>query len=67
VNPVKNQPWMFAVPFLAQNQMLLKVIRSEVVDGQAWALYLSAGFALAAVLWLAATLRYRQERLAISG
>jgi len=67
VNPVKNQPWMFAVPFLAQNQMLLKVIRSEVVDGQAWALYLIAGFTLAAALWLAATLRYRQERLAISG
>jgi sodium transport system permease protein len=30
-------------------------------------LYLAAGFALAAALWLAATLRYRQERLAISG
>ena len=67
VNPVKNQPWMFVVPFLAQNQMLLKVIRSEVVTSQAWGLYLAAGFALAALLWFAATQRYRQERLAISG
>lgn len=67
VNPVKNQPWMFAVPFLAQNQMLLKVIRSEALSGQAWGIYLVAGFALAALLWVAATLRYRQERLAISG
>ncbi|HWI23579.1 MAG TPA: ABC transporter permease [Lysobacter sp.] len=67
VNPVKNQLWMFAVPFLAQNQILLKVIRSEAVSMQAWGLYLAAGFALAAVLWFAATQRYRQERLAISG
>ena len=29
VSPVKNQLWMFAVPFLSQNQLLLKVIRSE--------------------------------------
>src|SRR5690606_24537182 len=25
VNPVKNQLWQFSVPFLAQNQMLLKL------------------------------------------
>lgn len=66
VSPVKNQLWMFAVPFLAQNQMLLKVIRSEPVDPQMWAVYLAAGFGLAAVLWFAATRRYHQEKLAIS-
>jgi sodium transport system permease protein len=66
VNPVKNQLWMFTVPFLAQNQMLLKVIRSETLTSQAWAIYLAAGFGLAAVLWFAATLRYQQEKLAIS-
>ena len=66
VSPVKNQLWMLAVPFLAQNQMLLKVIRSEAISPQEWAVYFAAGFGLAAVLWFAATRRYHQERLAIS-
>ena len=66
VSPVKNQLWMFTVPFLAQNQMLLKVIRSEAIAPQEWAVYLVAGFALAAALWFAATRRYRQESLAVS-
>jgi sodium transport system permease protein len=66
VSPVKNQLWMLAVPFLAQNQMLLKVIRSEPVQALEWAVYFGAGLGLAAVLWYAATQRYHQERLAIS-
>ena len=66
VSPVKNQLWMFAVPFLAQNQMLLKVIRSEAVSPLEWAVYFAAGFGLAASLWFAATRRYHQERLAVS-
>ncbi len=66
VSPVKNQLWMFAVPFLAQNQMLLKVIRSEPVTATQWAVYLVAGFGLAAALWYAAVRRYHQERLAVS-
>jgi sodium transport system permease protein len=66
VSPVKNQLWMFAVPFLAQNQMLLKVVRSEAIEPATWAVYLGAGFGLAAVLWFIATRRYHQERLAVS-
>jgi len=66
VVPVKNQLWMMTVPFLAQNQMLLKVIRSELVSSQEWAVYLGTGFGLAALLWFAATRRYHQEKLAIS-
>jgi len=66
VSPVKNQLWMFAVPFLAQNQMLLKVVRSETIEPLTWAVYLAAGFGLAAVLWFAATRRYHQEKLAVS-
>ena len=66
VSPVKNQLWMFAVPFLAQNQMLLKVVRSEAVPPMEWMVYFAAGFGLAALLWFAATRRYHQERLAIS-
>jgi len=61
VYPLKTTLWQFAVPFLAQNQMLLKIIRREPIDLQIWAVYLAAGFGLAAVR------RYRQERLAISG
>ncbi len=67
VNPIKTQLWQYAVPFLAQNQLLLKVIRAEPVDAQSWAVYLAAAFGLAAVLWFAAVRRYRQERLAIAG
>lgn len=66
VSPVKNQLWMMTVPFLAQNQMLLKVIRSEGLSPAEWAVYLAAGFGVAAVLWFAATRRYHQEKLAIS-
>lgn len=66
VSPVKNQLWMFAVPFLAQNQMLLKVIRSEAIAPQEWMVYFAAGLGLASLLWFAATRRYHQEKLAIS-
>jgi sodium transport system permease protein len=67
VNPLKSQPWQYAVPFLAQNQLLLKVIRNEYIGPQTWAIYLAAGFGLAALLWFAAVRRYHDEKLAISG
>ena len=66
VNPVKTQLWQFAVPFLAQNQLLLKVIRAEPISAQVWAVYLGSSLGLALLLWLAAVMRYRQETLAIS-
>jgi sodium transport system permease protein len=66
VNPVKNQLWQFATPFLAQNQMILKLVRSESVSAAEWAVYLTAGFGLGLVLWWLAARRYHQERLAIS-
>ncbi|RPE80112.1 ABC transporter permease [Vulcaniibacterium tengchongense] len=66
-NPIKTAPWQYAVPFLAQNQMLLKVIRGEAIEPATWAIYLGASCGLAALLWCAAVWRYRQERLAISG
>jgi sodium transport system permease protein len=67
VNPLKAQPWQFAVPFLAQNQMILRVIRGEGIDAMTWAIYFAAGLGLAALLWFGAVHRYRQERVAISG
>jgi sodium transport system permease protein len=66
VNPVKNQLWMLTVPFLAQNQMILKLVRSEAVSMQEWAAYLAAAFGTGVVLWWLAARRYHQERLAIS-
>ena len=66
VSPVKTQVWQFAVPFLAQNQLLLKVIRAEPISAQVWAVYRGSSLGLALLLWLAAVMRYRQEKLAIS-
>ena len=66
VSPVRTQLWQYAVPFLAQNQMLLNVIRGEAVSPLAWLVYFGAGFGLAGLLWFAATRRYHQEQLAIS-
>lgn len=66
VNPIKNQPWQFAVPFLAQNQMILKLVRSEVIPMQEWIIYLGAGFGLGMLLWLLAARLYHREALAIS-
>src|SRR5690606_16288499 len=66
VSPIRTQLWQYVVPFLAQNQLLLKVIRAEAIAPLEWAVYFGAGFGLAAVLWFAATRRYHQERLAIS-
>lgn len=66
--PLKSQAlWQYAVPFLAQNQMLVKVTRGEAATPAQWVVYLACAFGLALLLWLAATWRYRQERLAISG
>lgn len=67
VNPIKSQPWQFAVPFLAQNQLLMKIVRGEWIGAQTWGIYLAASFGLAALLWFAAVRRYHQERLAIAG
>jgi sodium transport system permease protein len=67
VNPIKTQLWQFAVPFLAQNQLLLKIVRGEWIDAATWATYLACSFGIALLLWYAAVRRYHQERLAISG
>jgi sodium transport system permease protein len=66
VNPVKNHLWQFAIPFLAQNQTILKLVRSEAISVQEWLVYLGAGFGLGLVLWLLAARLYHREKLAIS-
>lgn len=65
--PLKDTTlWQYAVPFLSQNQLLVKVSRGENPAAEQWAIYLAASLALAMLLWLAAVWRYRQEKLAIS-
>jgi len=66
INPIKTELWQFAVPFLAQNQLLLKIIRAEPIAPEVWGVYLGASLALAAALWLLAVWRYGQEKLAVS-
>ena len=65
--PMKDTAlWQYAVPFLSQNQLLVKVTRGEVPSAEQWTVYLAASLGLALLLWLAAVWRYRQEKLAIS-
>jgi len=66
--PLKDTAlWQYAVPFLSQNQMLVKVTRGEVPTLQQWFVYLGASMLLAAALWALTVWRYQQEQLAISG
>ena len=66
INPLKNELWQFAVPFLAQNQMIMKLVRSDAISALEWTVYLGAGLGLGLLLWLVAARLYHQEKLAIS-
>jgi sodium transport system permease protein len=66
ITPVRSELWMFAVPFLAQNQSILMVLRAENLAPLEWAVYAGAGFGLGLVLWLIAARLYHREKLAIS-
>jgi sodium transport system permease protein len=66
INPIKNQLWQFAVPFLSQNQLIMKLLRMETVSPAEWGVYLLTGFGLGAVLWAIAARLYHREKLAIS-
>ncbi|GIX32471.1 MAG: sodium ABC transporter permease [Lysobacterales bacterium] len=66
IHPVKNQLWMFAVPFLAQNQAIMNVLRGEPLSLAEWGVCLGSGLALGALFWLLAARLYHREQLAIS-
>lgn len=66
VSPVKDQLWMFMVPFLAQNQMIVRLLRSEALSALEWSTYLGVGIGIGALLWLVASRMYHREKLAIS-
>jgi sodium transport system permease protein len=66
VSPVKTQLWMLAVPFLGQNQMILRILRSEPVTATDWAVSLGAGLVLVLAVWWIAARLYHREQLAAS-
>ncbi len=66
VSPVKDKLWMFAVPFLAQNQMLVRVLRGQAVFAQEWAVGFAGAVLACTLLWFFASRLYRREQLAIS-
>jgi sodium transport system permease protein len=66
VSPVKTQAWMLAVPFLGQNQLILRILRGEPVSVLEWTICLGAGFALVLLIWLVAARLYHSEQLAAS-
>ncbi|MGO1540006.1 MAG: ABC transporter permease, partial [Luteimonas sp.] len=66
VNPVRDELWQFAVPFLAQNQMIMKLVRGDMIGGAEWAVYVGAGLGTALLLWIVASRLYLSEKLAVS-
>jgi sodium transport system permease protein len=66
VAPVKTQDWMLAVPFLGQNQLILRILRSEAIAALDWAICLGSGLALVLLVWLLAARLYHREQLAAS-
>jgi len=66
VAPVKTRAWMLAVPFLGQNQLILRILRGEGIAAWEWALSLGAGSVLVALAWWLAARLYHREQLAAS-
>jgi sodium transport system permease protein len=66
VNPIKKELWQFAVPFLSQNQLILRLVRDELITSAEWVVYLSSSFGLGLILWIMASRLYHKEKLAIS-
>jgi sodium transport system permease protein len=66
VAPVRTQLWMLAVPFLGQNQLILRVLRGEAIAWWEWAVSLGSGLILVALVWLIAARLYHREQLATS-
>ena len=66
VAPVKTQVWMLAVPFLGQNQLILRVLRAESISVLEWCVSLGAASLLALLAWLIAARLYYREQLAAS-
>lgn len=66
VAPVKTQLWMLAVPFLGQNQLILRVLRAETIRPVEWLVSLGAAMLLVAAVWWIAARLYHRESLTSS-
>lgn len=66
VAPVRTQLWMLAVPFLGQNQLILRILRGESIGAAEWLVSVGAGLALVAAAWVVAARLYHREQLAAS-
>ncbi len=66
VAPVRTQLWMLAVPFLGQNQLILRVLRSERISALDWLVALGSAFGVVAIVWFIAARLYHREQLATS-
>jgi sodium transport system permease protein len=66
VAPVKTQLWMLAVPFLAQNQLITRIVRAESISAEQWVVGIGTAVLVAAAVWAFAARLYRREQLAIS-
>ncbi|MGB5101876.1 MAG: ABC transporter permease [Steroidobacteraceae bacterium] len=67
VAPVKTRLWMMAVPFLGQNQLILRILRGEAITAAEWQVNLGAALLLVVVVWVVAARLYHREQLAASG
>jgi sodium transport system permease protein len=66
VSPVRTQLWMLGVPFLSQNQLILRILRTERIAAVEWAVSLGAGLLVVVLAWLVAARLYHREGLAVS-
>jgi sodium transport system permease protein len=66
VAPLQTRLWMLAVPFLGQNQLILRVLRAEEIRAVEWLVSLGAAVLLVAAAWVLAARLYHRESLASS-
>jgi sodium transport system permease protein len=64
--PIKTQTWMYAVPLLSQQVIITRLLRGDFVPIPGFALSFGCTAAALAIVYAAATIVYRSERLAIS-
>lgn len=64
--PLKTQTWMYGVPLMGQQVVMMRLLRGESVPASGLWLCFATSAVLAAVLYLVTTRLYRMERLAIS-
>jgi sodium transport system permease protein len=66
VAPVRTQAWMLLVPFLSQNQLILRVLRGQTKAPCQKIISRPSARALAGVAWVVAARLYHREQLAAS-